>query len=183
MITDGSSNGSNGTLQVDVDGRSNSGGFNCLDSAGGGSFEFEAFDIRSTATKPTPRTNNGTTEEKSEDHVGSDSFDSGFGSVASPGETIGGMTEGEIVAAAEAAMNSAKKAAAGAAPETHTPPSRLPFGTAASPSASNASATVGGEDAGAEVGVGKSRQDGEQGDSGASTRRTVSITPFLEACA
>eukprot|EP00903_Cladosiphon_okamuranus_P020180 g18523.t1 len=190
---------SSGVDSIAVDavdgGESNAGGFSCLDSAGGGSFEVEMYDSITVSTPPLAAANvngggndddEGDGDEANTNATTSDGFDSGFEAiVATPRDgDVGAMTEGEIVAAAEAAMRSAQKATAGTV-------QRSPLAPVTPPPATSSSAAVGvfstaGATGGGAIGVGRGSGDAGLGamqgrrageESKPATREEIRSTP------
>ncbi|CAM9470786.1 unnamed protein product [Ectocarpus sp. 12 AP-2014] len=108
-------NGDNGVVDVHLaEGELKAGGWKHPDSAGGGSFEIDSRHSSSTTTPniATEKTVTRAGEEKPEEQSGRTRDGSGFEATAVDGKSDGGMTEREIIAAAEAAVASAEKAAA-----------------------------------------------------------------------
>ncbi|CAM9492531.1 unnamed protein product, partial [Ectocarpus sp. 8 AP-2014] len=135
-----SGNGANGNAGVvDVhlaEGELKAGGWKHLDSAGGGSFEIDSRHSSSSSTPniATEKTVTRAGKEKPEEQSGRtrDGFDSDFEATAVAGKSDGGMTERKIIAAAEAAVALAKKAAAGTIDRATAPgtPPEFPVDTA-----------------------------------------------------
>lgn len=178
-----------------VDGESSAGGFNCLDSAGGGSFELDMYQTLAAATPPpasfgADRSGNGDEasddedDEASTNDTTSDGFDSGFETIAATPRDggsggVGAMTELEIVAAAEATMRSAQKAAAGTVARTPMA-SGLPPNTAAAAAMGGGAGGVVGGGVGSGADVARDHDAGEEcppateGEKGDVSRRAVS---------
>lgn len=128
-------NGNGAVVEVPLaEGELTAGDWKPLDSAGGGSFEIET--RHKTTTTPNIATEKVETrageEPEEQSSRTSDGLDSGFEATAVAGKSVGGMTEREIIAAAEAAVASAKKAAAGTVDRAMAPgtPAEFPVDTA-----------------------------------------------------
>ncbi|CAM9111149.1 unnamed protein product [Ectocarpus fasciculatus] len=129
-----SGNGANGhgaVVEVHLAGGGlKAGGWNYLDSAGGGSFEIETRNNNTTPPNTEAEqvvTSAGEEEREEQSSRMSEGFDSGFEATAVADKNVDRMTEREIIAAAEAAVASAKKAAAGTVDRTMAPSSLPEF--------------------------------------------------------
>ncbi|CAM9751627.1 unnamed protein product [Ectocarpus sp. 4 AP-2014] len=130
-------NGNDGVVDAHLaEGELKAGGWKHLDSAGAGSFEIDSRHSSSSTTPniATEKTVTRAGEEKPEEQSSrtTDGFDSGFEATAVAGKSDGGMAEREIIAAAEAAVASAKKAAADTVDRATAPgtPPEFPVDTA-----------------------------------------------------